>query len=203
MPFTKHPRVAKALGRLAAMTAFGVLASSGVAAAATCQTQATTTPFSQFGDNHNYFLVQGGSFAGSSLPAGWTANGASATTATNAGSPDGNALTIPAGGSVTTAYQCVDATMPDMRFFAKQAAAGSNLNVDVLVKLSSGTLTVPLGDLADGSMPAWAPTSALSALNGLTMPAGLTVQAALRFSVPGNSGAWELDDVYVDPYSFG
>ena len=79
MPFVIHPRVRKGLGRLAAMTATGVLASTGVAAAASCPLRSTTTPFSQFGDNNNYFVAPGGTFEGSSLPAGSTLSGASLT----------------------------------------------------------------------------------------------------------------------------
>ena len=60
MPFVIHPRIRKGLGRLAAMTATGVLASTGVAAAASCPTLSTTTPLSQFGDNNSYFVVPGG-----------------------------------------------------------------------------------------------------------------------------------------------
>lgn len=206
MPFTKHPRVARTLGRLAAMTAFGVLASSGVAAAASCPAPVTTTPFSQFGDTNNYFLVQGGSFEGSSLPAGWTASGASLTAGNepfHVNSPsDSQSLTIQAGGSVTTSYTCIDSSMPSMRLFANQIAAGSDLKVDLLVQTGPSPMVVPLADLANGSMPAWAPTGSLSALSGLTVPAGTTVQAALRFSVPAGSGAWQIDDIYVDPYSF-
>ena len=207
MPFTKSPRVARTLGRLAAMTAFGVLASSGVAAAASCPAPSTTTPFSQFGDNNNYFLVQGGSFEGSSLPAGWTASAASLTAGNEPfhanSSSDSQSLTVAPGGSVTTAYQCMDSTMPSMRFFAQQPGANANLKVNLLMQLANGsTTTVPLGVISGSTMPVWGPTPSLSAPAGLAIPVGTTVQAALQFTVTG-SGPFQIDDIYVDPYSFG
>jgi hypothetical protein len=203
MPFVIHPRIRKGLGRLAAMTATGVLASTGVAAAASCPTLSTTTPLSQFGDTNSYFVVPGGTFEGSSLPAGWSASGASLTAGNEPfhvlNASDNQSMTIQPGGSVTTPYMCIDATMPEMRFFAHQIGSGSDLKVDVLVKMNGWTGSVPLADLADGSMDAWAPTAPIFAPPGQSLQSGVTVQAALRFSVPGNS-SWQIDDIVVDPY---
>jgi hypothetical protein len=204
MPFVIHPRIRKGLGRLAAMTALGVLASTGVAAAASCPKLPTTTPLTKHGDHNSYFVVPGGTFEGASLPAGWTASGASLTAGNEPfhviSSSDKQSLTIQAGGFVTTSYACIDATMPEMRFFARQPAGGSDLKVDVLVKAYGQTIDVPLADLADGSMNDWAPTAPIFAPPGLSLPPGIVVQAALKFSVPGNAGSWQIDDILVDPY---
>ena len=108
MPFVIHPRVRKGLGRLATMTAVGVLASTGVAAAASCPSVSTTTPFSQFGDNNSYFVAPGGTFEGSSLPAGST--GASLTAGNETchvvNSNDNQSLTVKSGGTVTQPTTC-------------------------------------------------------------------------------------------------
>ena len=209
MPFVIHPRVRKGLGRLAAMTAFGVLASTGVAAAASCPTPSTTTPFSQFGDNNHYFVAPGGTFEGSSLAAGAKTTGSVSLTDGNepwhvVSASDNQSLTIRSGGSVTLPYTCVDSTMPDFRFFARQVAAGSALKVSVVVQVPGGwDISVPVAHLADGSMNNWAPTAQIFAPHGLSLAPGLSVQAALKFSVPYGTGAWQIDDVLVDPYSFG
>ena len=207
MPFVIHPRIRKGLGRLAAMTAFGVLASTGVAAAASCPSVSTTTPFSQFGDNNSYFVAPGGTFEGSSLPAGSSATGASLTPGNEpwhvVNASDNQSLTVQSGGSVTLPYSCIDSTMPDFRFFARQVAPGSDLKVNVLVALGGWTLNVPLARLADGSMNAWAPSAQIFAPQGMMLAPGMTVQGALKFSVPAGGGAWQIDDVLVDPYSFG
>ena len=169
MPFVIHPRIRKGLGRLTAMTAFGVLASTGVAAAASCPTLSTTTPLTQFGDNNNYFVVPGGTFEGC-LSAGGLVRFRRLADPGNEpfqviSSSDNQSLTIQAGGSVTTAPMCVDASMPEMRFFAHEIGSGSDLKVDVLVNWG-GTMAVPLADLADGSMYSWAPTAQIFAPPG-------------------------------------
>lgn len=206
MPFVIHPRVRKGLGRLATMTAVGVLASTGVAAAASCPTVSTTTPFSQFGDNNSYFVAPGGTFEGSSLPAGST--GASLTAGNEpwhvVNPSDNQSLTVQSGGSVTLPTTCIDSTMPDLRFFARQVAPGSDLKVSLVVQTGNGSsLTVQLARLADGSMSDWAPTAAIYAPSGMSLAPGMTVNAALKFSVPSGGGVWQVDDVLVDPYSFG
>lgn len=209
MPFVIHPRVRKGLGRLAAMTALGVLASTGVAAAASCPTASTITPFSQFGDNNSYFVAPGGTFEGASLAPGTSTRGSVSLTPGNepwhvVSPSDSESLTIAAGGSVTLPFTCVDSTMPDVRFFARQTAAGGALKVSIVVQTPGGWhITVPLARLADGSMNSWGPTAPIFTPAGLALARGLTVQAALRFSVPYGGGAWQIDDVLVDPYSFG
>jgi len=209
MPFVIHPRVRKGLGRLAAMTAFGVLASTGVAAAASCPAASTTKPFARFGDTNNYFVAPGGAFEGSSLAAGASTSGSVSLTGGNepwhvVSASDNQSLTVQSGGSVTLPFTCVDSTMPDFRFFARQVAAGSGLKVSIVVQTPGNWhVAVPVAHLADGSMERWAPTAPIFAPPGLAVARGLTVQAALKFSVPNGGGAWQIDDVLVDPYSFG
>ncbi|MGA9859064.1 MAG: hypothetical protein WBQ18_14460 [Solirubrobacteraceae bacterium] len=181
------------------MTTLAVFASTGAALAA-CPSQTVSTPFSQFGDTNNYFLVPGGSFDGTSP---WNLSNASLT---SGGAPAGStsqSLTINAGGSATSQFICVDNTMPSFRFFANEAASGSDLKIEGVVKTSWGSYTVPVADLADGSVGnAWAPVAPIS-IGTAQIPVGTTVQAAVRFSVPQGSGSWQIDDVYVDPYRVG
>ena len=62
---TAHARLSTGLPGL---TCLGVFASTG-AALADCPAQSVSTPFSQWGDTTDYFLVPGGSFEGT--PARW------------------------------------------------------------------------------------------------------------------------------------
>jgi hypothetical protein len=200
-----YPRVRKAIVAVAALTFLGVFASTGVALAS-CPTQPVSTPFSQWGDSNDYFLIPGGSFEGTADQVGWTLSNASLTTGNEPfnvnGAGDQQSLTINGGGSATSPYFCVDDTMSSLRFFAQQAAAGTNLRVRALVQNSDGSVSVvPIADLADGSMPAWAPTDPLG--GGATLPAGSSVMVALRFRAPVSSGSWQIDDIYVDPYRSG
>jgi hypothetical protein len=182
-----------------------MFASTGVALAS-CPTQPVSNPFSQWGDSNDYFLVPGGSFEGTSDQVGWTLSNASLTTGNepfNVNDPgDQQSLTINGGGSATSPFFCVDDTMSSLRFFAQQAGGGTNLRVKALVQNADGGVTaVPVADLADGSMPAWAPTDPLGGSSHL--PAGTSVMVALRFRAPVSSGSWQIDDIYVDPYRSG
>lgn len=204
MPLVIHPRIRKAIRRTAAVTCFALLASTGVAFAS-CPPPSVTTPFSQWSDTNSYFLVPGGSFEGTPDQVGWSLSGASLTPGNEpflvTNSLDGQSLTINGGGSATSPYFCVDRTMQSLRFFAQQAAAGSDLQVQALVQTGGGVNTVPVADLSDGSMSSWAPTQPIYGSG--TVPGGSSVMVALRFLAPLSAGSWQIDDVYVDPYRSG
>lgn len=186
------------------LTCVVVFASTGVAFAA-CPTPSVTTPFTQWGDSNSYFLVPGGSFEGTPDQVGWTLSGASLTPGNEPfyvdGSGDSQSLTIAAGGSATSPYFCVDNTMSNLRFFAQEATAGSDLQVQALVQTPNGVQAYPFADLADGSITSWAPTNPIGEADYL--PDGETLSVALEFSVPQSAGSWQIDDVYVDPYRSG
>lgn len=196
---------------IASLAVLGSLAVPGGAFAAnsmlaTCQTAPISTPFSQWGDNNDYFLAPGGSFEGTADQVGWTLSNA---TLTSGNEPflvndpgDSQSLTIAGGGSATSPYFCVDNTMSSLRFFAQQVSAGGGLRVQALVQTSDGVSTVPLAHLLDGSMPAWAPTDPIAADNS-GLADGQTLNVALQFTVRSPSASWQIDDVYVDPYRSG
>jgi hypothetical protein len=92
--------------------------------------------------------------------------------------------------------------MPDLRLFAQQAAAGSDLKIEALVQTPSGVSKFPVADLPGGSMPSWAPTAPITGNSG-SIPDGSTLMVALRFEVPAATGTWQIDDAYVDPYRAG
>jgi hypothetical protein len=199
-----NSRLRAVMCRIAGLTCVGVLASTGVAFAS-CPTQSLSTPFTQWGDTNSYFLVPGGSFEGTPDQVGWSLSGAGLTPGNEPfyvdGSGDSQSLTISGGGSATSPYFCVDNTMSDLRFFAQQVTAGSDLEVQALVQTGNGVQTVPVEDLTDGSMPSWAPTEPVGDSGNL--PDGDTLTVALEFSVPQSAGSWQIDDLYVDPYRFG
>jgi hypothetical protein len=200
-----HRRLRRAIFSVASGTCVAMFASTGVALAS-CPTQPVSTPFSQWGDSNDYFLVPGGSFEGTADQVGWTLSSASLTTGNepfNVNDPgDQQSLTINGGGSATSPFFCVDETMSGLRFFVQQAGAGTDLRVKALVQNPDGSVTrVSIADLADGSMPAWAPTDPIGGSNHL--PAGSSLMVALRFRAPVASGSWQIDDIYVDPYRSG
>jgi len=200
-----HRRLRRALFSVASLTCVAMFASTSVALAS-CPAPPVSTPFSQWGDSNDYFLLPGGSFEGTADQVGWTLDNASLTTGNepfNVNDPgDQQSLTINGGGSATSPFFCVDETMSSLRFFAQQAGAGTDLRVKALIQNADGSVTpVPVADLADGSMPTWAPTDPLGGSGHL--PAGSTMMVALRFRAPLSSGSWQIDDIYVDPYRSG
>jgi hypothetical protein len=198
------PRLSRRLTRIAALSCLAVLGSAGAASAA-CPVRPTTTPFANWGDNSSYFPVPGGSFEGSAGEVGWTLSNATLTAGNEPfevnASTDSQALTINGGGSATSPYFCVDNTMSSLRLFAQQVSGGGDLQIQAVVQTANGngngTTTLPLGTIADGTIPSWAPTQPI---NGSTSS---TLMVALRFAVPAAAASWQIDDVYVDPYRAG
>jgi hypothetical protein len=205
MPLVIRPRVRKAICRIGGLTCLFVLGGAAAAFAA-CPAQPVSTPFSHWGDTSSYFLVPGGSFEGTTDQVGWSLSNATLTAGNEPfyvnSSGDSQSLTIDAGGSATSPFFCVDNSMPDLRLFAQQAAAGSDLKIEALVHTPYGVSAYPVGDLADGSMTSWAPVNPITG-NSRTIPDGTTLMVALRFEVPAAAGAWQIDDAYIDPYRAG
>jgi hypothetical protein len=219
MPLVIHPRVRKGLARLAAATTIGMLASTGVAAAATgatpsthnrCATQSLSQPFASLGDNNQYFLLPGGNFD-NATDAGWHFIGASVSSdgapLNLGGSNDTTSLTIPAPGVAISPTFCLDSSMPDFRFMVRQVAPGSDLKV--YLHLDSGAHDLlgqrvdTIVSLGDGSSSTWTLTDPLALASALRIPKGQSAQAQLVFAAVGRQGSWQIDDVYVDPWSFG
>jgi hypothetical protein len=205
MPLVIHPRVRKTVGRIAATTCVAVFASTGAAFAA-CSPQPVSTPFSSWGDTSSYFMVPGGSFEGPADQVGWSLSGASLTPGnapdTAPGASGDQSLTIDAGGSATSPTFCFDAGMPYLRFFARQTEQGSDLLVEGLVHFRWRTLRIPVAAISEGSATGWAPVQQI-ALPVRLLPAWARIPVEVRFVVPGTQGAWQVDDVYVDPFRAG
>ena len=195
----------RTIRRVAAATCFAFLASAG-SALASCPAQPVSTPFQQRGDTNSYFLVPGGSLEGTLDDIGWNLSNASLSEGNepfNVGGPgDSQSVTIDGGGNATTPFFCVDNSMASMRFFARQTAPGSDLQVEAVIRARHGEVVKPIGDLTDGSMPSWAPTDPIDVGAG-QLPAWRTIMVALRFEVPSADSSWQIDDVYVDPYRSG
>ena len=118
---------------------------------------------------------------------------------------DKQSLTI-AGGTAKSPQFCVDSTMPYIRFFARQSVRGGGLRVSLVLQggtTVSGSNNIKIVEFADGSMPNWAATGQLPVSVALQVPVGSSVQASLLFQTMSGTGAWQIDDVYVDPFRTG
>jgi hypothetical protein len=201
-----HPRARKRLGRVAALTVAAMFAVPAAAFASSCPAQATTTPFTQWGDTASYFPLPGGDFESPLAASGWIVTGAARTLGNEPFSTSGShALTIDGGGIAVSPAFCIDDSMPYVRFFAHSLGAGGNLEVRLVVQSARGSISTPLSrvaDLAAGSMAGWAPTGQLNLAGNTTVPNGQSALGRLVFDVAGRGG-WQVDDISVDPYRTG
>jgi hypothetical protein len=184
-------------GAIAAPANAGILTAS----ADDCGDESLSQPFAVFGDQHQYKLVQGGSFEGTLED--WTVIGGAKVVSGNepwkvGGSEDGKSLVLPAGSSVITPPACVGLQEPTLRFFAKKnRGLLSTLAVSVYVKTSLGLVVpVPVGVVTGGGQ--WKPTpQMLIVANLLPLLPGDRTPVAFQFTPL--LGDWQIDDVFVDP----
>jgi hypothetical protein len=187
-----------------ALAAPASAAADGVVAG--CPSSQYEQPFAPWLDFASYVPVPNGGLE--SGAAGWDLDGGAAVVAENesfyvGGARDTRSLSLPSGSSAATSDMCVDATSPDLRFFARNSGSLlSTLKVEALYTDALGqsrALTVAV--LAAGS--AWEPTLPVAFLTNFTAPPLVTdgtTSVAFRFTPQGSWSGWKVDDVYVDPF---
>jgi hypothetical protein len=187
---------------IAALTV-ALMAAPGSPAATTsspCNYGPASHPFAKWGDVASYTLVPGGSFE-SGTP-GWTLFGGARVVSGNESyyansASDRYSLSLPGDSSATTAPFCVGLTRPTIRLFVVNGGSSSSrLRVKVVFR---GLLGV-LGTLDGGTISAgrtWNASPVLLAT--LNAPLG-SKSAQFVFTPTDSSGAWRIDDLYVDPW---
>jgi hypothetical protein len=165
-----------------------------------CPDVPTVQPFMAWQDAADYFLAPEGNFeAGASS---WLLSGGASVVEGNepyAGADgDHRSLRLPAGASATTAPMCIGEEHRTMRFFGTTTGA-SPLRVEALyTKRNGNQKSVTLGNVRGGAD--WAPSAVLAMrVNELAGEYDNSMSVSLRFTARGNA-AWQIDDVYVDPY---
>jgi hypothetical protein len=203
------------LGRTVAAAFIAAIASAALASpasaglitssAGSCYDGPLTQPFQRFGDFAQYKLVQNGSFEAGT--GGWTLSGGAKTVTGNesykvGGSTHSRSLSLPGGSRAVTPFVCLGMHEPTLRLFARrQSGLLTTLLVEVQVQTSLGlTAWLPVlpGDVGGSS---WHPTAAMPVLvNLLTLSTTDRTPVRFRFT-PLLLGSWQIDDVYVDPFS--
>lgn len=208
-------RVSRRASMLAATTLALALGGAAPAARAdllglggnNCPDQQLTQPFAPWSDPASYFLVPGGTFELGSVA--WDTSGDAGVAAGNEpwfvnDSGDGNSMALPPGSSATSPRTCVSLTSPTLRFFARSSGGspGSSLGVEVLFKTTAGVLSsLPIASVpASGDWKATPPY--LLVANVLTLLGGDYDFVAFRFTPQGDA-TWQIDDLYIDPWSKG
>jgi hypothetical protein len=169
---------------------------------------ALSTPFKPWLDFSSYTLVPGGDFERSLT--GWSLNGGASLISGSepwavTGSLGRSSLSLPAGATAATAPVCVDLTRQTFRFFARNASVSvtATLKVDILYATASGAWrTIVAGAMTTAGIGGWqvspiyVNTSSLALLSGLSHP-------SIRYRFTAVGGRWQVDDLFIDPYSRG
>jgi hypothetical protein len=184
------------------LPALAALVLAAPASAATCSGE-MSRPFARYLDPFWYRLAPGGSL--DDAASGWALAGTARAVAGNgpdlAGTGQPWALGVAAGGTATSPVTCLALDSPTLRFMVR--STGSPLGVLVVsavLRDGSGLLRrIPVG-VVTGLGRTWRPSLpmllAVPELTGLTE----AVDVQWRFTVTGLGGAFQVDDVYVDPY---
>jgi hypothetical protein len=174
----------------------------GTGAASYCDSTASQ-PFAPQ-DMNSYTLLPGGSFE-AGTPA-WALTGGAKIVTGNETSylhsrSDSRSLYLPAGGSAVTPTTCFALGDWHTRFMLKNVGAKTGaVDVQVIVpSVLGGLLTI----LDGGTVQAggtWTPSPRVELLlSNVTSLVG-TKAVAFRFTAVGRGAAFQLDDVYLDPW---
>jgi hypothetical protein len=200
--------IAAAVGALALTAFIAPAANAGllVQTAQSCDAQTWSQPFARFGDHANYTPVPGGSFEAGSQA--WSLTGGAKVVTGNESykvrsSGDSRSLYLPQGATATSPSVCVGLAEPTLRWFAKQSGSllgiTGAMTVEVLFEDSlDNVLSAPIGTgLLSTS---WQP-SVPGVVTANLLPLLPGQKTAVAFRYRALTGNWNVDDVYVDPFS--
>ena len=164
----------------------------------------STQAFTSWGDQIAYTLLPNGSFENGSTS--WTMSGGAKVVAGNEpyflnGRRDSHSLLLPAGSSAYSATMCFALGDWHLRFLMRNVGSQTgSLRVTVIVpSLVGGLLTVLDGGTVSGN-GTWQPSPRLQLLLcNVTSLLG-TKAVAFRFTPVGRDAAYQIDDVYLDPW---
>ena len=191
------------------LAAFALVLGAAVLAPATasaaCPDRPIAREFARWLDPINYTLVPGGDFE--SGAAGWKLTGGARIVAGNEpfylrAASDRRSLHLPAGSSATSPFVCVELLDPVARFVSRNRGSLLGvLTVEALIRTPLGTIALPGG--VDAVLSGWHPSLPVlvagNLVSGLNLHDG-TAEVAFRFRTTGLFAAWQVDDVFVDPF---
>ncbi|MFL5921659.1 MAG: hypothetical protein ACJ75Q_12210 [Gaiellaceae bacterium] len=192
---------------IVAALAFSTTATAGLigtGSASYCDPYATKA-FAAWGDSAYYASLFNGGFENGS--AGWTLAGGAKVVSGNepfyisGDRRDTHSLLLPTGSSAYSGTVCFALGDWHLRLLARNVGSRTGaLRVQVVVpSLLGGLLTVLDGGTVSGT-GTWAPSPRLQlALCNVTSLLG-TRAGAFRFTPVGTGAAYQLDDVYLDPW---
>jgi hypothetical protein len=206
----RHPRhLLLAFAIIASLAALAMTATSpakagliGTPPAYGCETPSKV--FAPWGDYANYALVPGGSFE-AGTPA-WALSGGAKVVPGNEtfyvrSATDSRSLYLPSGSSALSQTICFGLGDWHARFFVRNVgSAQGSLKVDIVVKSLVGSVVALLDGGSVSAGGSWQPSSRVRlTLTNLCSLLGVRA-VAFRFRTAGSGAAFQVDDVYLDPY---
>jgi hypothetical protein len=198
IPSSRHFKLAGAVAiALVAMTAMA-------GSARACSYSGAEQVFSDWGDQRSYVLGPDGGFeAGGS---GWSLKSGAKVVAGNESyylndAADSSSLSLPAGSSAASPPVCMAIDTPSFRLMARNTGdPSSRLRVEAVYSLLGLVRTKVVSSLTAG--PSWAPTQSISTVLGLSTIVGTVIPSAIQIRITplDAKGAWQIDDVYIDPF---
>lgn len=195
----KHPPA-----RALAVGAAAFFAAAGSAQAA-CPVTPTTKAFAKIGDLADYTLAPGGNFE--SGASGWSLGGASVVAGNEPlflGSPfDKRSLAVPAQARAVSPAFCVGVEHPTFRLTARMTGGSwGSLAVKLRWTESSGRVNETTVASLDGAgYRTWKPTPTITLAPTLPLWAsGQSLKVQVVLDPEDFGGAWQVDDLYIDPY---
>ena len=175
----------------------------GTGSASYCDPHSTQA-FSRWGDSSSYATLQNGGFEGYG---GWSLSGGARVVSGNepfflsGNRYDSHSLLLPAGSSAYSGTVCFALGDWHVRFLMRNAGSSSGkLRVQVIVPSLLGSLLTILDAGTVSGSGTWAPSPRLELLlSNVTSLIG-TRAVAFRFTPVGLGAAYQIDDVYLDPW---
>lgn len=192
---------------IAVLAAAFIVVAVFAASAQACSYTGARQVFKPWGDQHEYVLAPNGGFE--SGASGWSLEGGAGVVAENEafylnGAGDSKSLSLPPGSSAVSPPLCMSIDTPVFRMVARNSGnPSSTLRVEATYNvLGLGLLHTTVTNTVSAGQN-WVPTQEMSPVLGLSTVLGTLVPAYIqvRITPVGPGGAWQVDDLFVDPFS--
>jgi hypothetical protein len=186
--------------RLAAVTVAALIGLAAFSAAAqACSYPDAEQVFAKWGDKRYYELAPDGGLEEGGT--GWDFAGGAEVVPGNEeaylnGESDETSLSLPPGASAISPPVCVSDETPMFRLMARNAGASSSLLKVKVIFINEGDVNARTRYVTGD--PLWSPTPPLRLETGNTV---VERKARIHFSAVDEKGTWQIDDVYIDPFS--
>jgi hypothetical protein len=174
-------------------------------ASAACPYYGAEQVFKPWGDSKHYVLAPDGGFEAGAR--GWAlARGAAVVPGNESfflnDPADSRSLALPPGSSAVSPPVCMSLGTPVFRMLARNAGSPySRLRVEASYRLLGLVRTRTLSTVTSGSQ--WAPSQQMSTVLTLSTIVGTLIPASIQIRITplDDRGAWQVDDLYIDPFA--